>query len=238
MFMGPRNWFQGMNFASLCSLAGRYDDPIPPQFLAPIDFLKIPERVFLNLYGGQESMPICQGINSASLCSLAGRYDNPIPTRCLAPIDFLKIPALLRSRIPLPTPLLRLAGYRENWIIYRRPGCLAAVWFGSLPTPCSLLYIYIYIYLLTARGPRIFYNFLRLWRLKNIRLHMTEAGKNTTSCSSTAAVSCDDLSGSPNATSRHGLGRGSQVWTIAVLRAGCSLHAWSRSPAAGQSSAA
>ncbi len=28
-----------MNSASLCSLAGRYDNPIPPQFLAPIDFL-------------------------------------------------------------------------------------------------------------------------------------------------------------------------------------------------------
>ncbi len=42
MFMGPRNWFQGMNSASLCSLAGQYDNPIPPRFLAPIDFLKIP----------------------------------------------------------------------------------------------------------------------------------------------------------------------------------------------------
>jgi hypothetical protein len=31
-----------MNSASLCSLTGRYDNPIPPQFLAPIDFLKIP----------------------------------------------------------------------------------------------------------------------------------------------------------------------------------------------------
>ncbi len=27
---------------SLCSLAGRYDNPIPPRFLAPIDSLKIP----------------------------------------------------------------------------------------------------------------------------------------------------------------------------------------------------
>jgi hypothetical protein len=31
-----------MNSASLCSLAGRYDNPIPPRFLAPIAFLKIP----------------------------------------------------------------------------------------------------------------------------------------------------------------------------------------------------
>jgi hypothetical protein len=46
MFMGPRNWFQGMNSTSLCSLAGRYDNPIPPRFLVPIDFLKIPALVF------------------------------------------------------------------------------------------------------------------------------------------------------------------------------------------------
>jgi hypothetical protein len=31
-----------MNSASLYSLAGRYDNPIPPRFLAPIAFLKIP----------------------------------------------------------------------------------------------------------------------------------------------------------------------------------------------------
>ncbi len=40
MFMGPRNWFQGMNSASLYSLAGRYDNAIPPRFLALIDFFK------------------------------------------------------------------------------------------------------------------------------------------------------------------------------------------------------
>jgi hypothetical protein len=31
-----------MNSARLCSLAGRYKNPIPPRCLAPIDFLKIP----------------------------------------------------------------------------------------------------------------------------------------------------------------------------------------------------
>jgi hypothetical protein len=31
-----------MNSASLCSLAGQYDNPIPTRFLAPIDCLKIP----------------------------------------------------------------------------------------------------------------------------------------------------------------------------------------------------
>jgi hypothetical protein len=33
-----------MNSASLWSLAGRYDNPIPTRFLAPIDFLKIPAQ--------------------------------------------------------------------------------------------------------------------------------------------------------------------------------------------------
>jgi hypothetical protein len=44
-FMEPRNRFQGMNSASLSSLAGRYDNPIPTRFLAPIDCLKIPVPV-------------------------------------------------------------------------------------------------------------------------------------------------------------------------------------------------
>jgi hypothetical protein len=41
---GDRNRFLGMNFASLCSLAGRYDNPIPTRFLGPIDCLKIPAQ--------------------------------------------------------------------------------------------------------------------------------------------------------------------------------------------------
>jgi hypothetical protein len=40
--MEPRNLFQGINSASLCSLTGRYDNPIPPRFLSPIDSSKIP----------------------------------------------------------------------------------------------------------------------------------------------------------------------------------------------------
>jgi hypothetical protein len=42
----PKNLFQGTNSARLCSLAGRYDNPIPTRFLAPIDCLKIPELEF------------------------------------------------------------------------------------------------------------------------------------------------------------------------------------------------
>ncbi len=55
-----------MNSASLCSLAGRYDNPIPSWFLAPIDFLKIPALNFkripgigstLNIMGLSDSIP-------------------------------------------------------------------------------------------------------------------------------------------------------------------------------------
>jgi hypothetical protein len=46
MFMEPRNLFQGMNSASLRSLAGPYDNPIPPRFLAPIDLLKNSSSVY------------------------------------------------------------------------------------------------------------------------------------------------------------------------------------------------
>jgi hypothetical protein len=38
-----------MNSASLCSLAGRYDNPIPTWFLAPTDCLKNPAQIsFIN----------------------------------------------------------------------------------------------------------------------------------------------------------------------------------------------
>jgi hypothetical protein len=42
--MEPRNRCQGINSASLCRLAGRYDNPIPSRCLAPIEFLKIPAQ--------------------------------------------------------------------------------------------------------------------------------------------------------------------------------------------------
>ncbi len=43
-FMKPRNRFQGIISAILCSLEGRYDNPIPTRFLASIDCLKIPAQ--------------------------------------------------------------------------------------------------------------------------------------------------------------------------------------------------
>jgi hypothetical protein len=48
--MEPRNRFQGSNFASLCSLAGRYDNPFLTRFLAPIDCLKILAQDFMWAY--------------------------------------------------------------------------------------------------------------------------------------------------------------------------------------------
>ncbi len=47
--MEPRNRCQSINSASLCSLAGRYDNPIPTRCLAPIDFLKIPALLLFSL---------------------------------------------------------------------------------------------------------------------------------------------------------------------------------------------
>jgi len=40
-FKEPKKRFQRTNSARLCSLAGRYDNPIPTRFLAPKDCLKI-----------------------------------------------------------------------------------------------------------------------------------------------------------------------------------------------------
>ncbi len=41
MYRAPES-IPRMNSACLCSLAGRYYNPLPPRFLAPIDSLKIP----------------------------------------------------------------------------------------------------------------------------------------------------------------------------------------------------
>jgi hypothetical protein len=43
-FKEPKHRIQGINSASLCCLAGRYDNPIPTRFLAPRDCCKITEQ--------------------------------------------------------------------------------------------------------------------------------------------------------------------------------------------------
>jgi hypothetical protein len=63
--MKPKNRFQGMNSASLCSLAGQYDNPIPTWFLAPIDCLKIP--ALGNKYHGWQE----------TICSISGVVNGP-----------------------------------------------------------------------------------------------------------------------------------------------------------------
>jgi hypothetical protein len=55
-FVEPRNRFQEMNSASLCSLADRYDNPIPTRFLALIDCLKILALSLLPGGGGLASL--------------------------------------------------------------------------------------------------------------------------------------------------------------------------------------
>jgi hypothetical protein len=59
--MEPRNRCQGINSASLFSLAGRYENPIPPQCLAPIDFLKIP-ALACQAAGGIDSLKSISGL--------------------------------------------------------------------------------------------------------------------------------------------------------------------------------
>jgi hypothetical protein len=65
----PKNRFQGINSASLCSLTGRYDNPIPTRCLAPIDYLKIFQHSFQDMY----KLYLCIGSNNA----LISRYKCP-----------------------------------------------------------------------------------------------------------------------------------------------------------------
>jgi hypothetical protein len=70
----PRNEFR----QSLCSLAGRYNNPIPPRCLAPIGFLKIPAQ-----------------------------YENPMPPQFLASKKtFFKITALTINRARIFKPFM------------------------------------------------------------------------------------------------------------------------------------
>ncbi len=71
--MEPRNRFQRMNSASLCSLAGWYDNPIPPRFLAPIDSLKIPalhEDTIMCEYKAPPLYYLTYGLPSLSFISI------------------------------------------------------------------------------------------------------------------------------------------------------------------------
>jgi hypothetical protein len=83
-FWEPRNRFQGIDSASLCSLAGRYDNPIPTRFPAPIDSSKIPaqERMALYMWGGGvwkglplHPFPLLHPVSQLILQQLFNKYD-------------------------------------------------------------------------------------------------------------------------------------------------------------------
>jgi hypothetical protein len=61
----PWNRFLGIKSASLCSLVGRYDNPIPTQFLAPLECLKIPAL--------ESSSRLCRNFESLESSSLQTR---------------------------------------------------------------------------------------------------------------------------------------------------------------------
>ncbi len=73
-------------------MAGRYDNPIPPRFLAPIDCFKIPalppyltlklDKVSVALFGLDL---VDYGGQSSYICRLVGRYGNPVPYSRLSP---------------------------------------------------------------------------------------------------------------------------------------------------------
>jgi hypothetical protein len=112
--MGPRNRFQRMNSASLCSLAGRYDNPLPP--------LPSPHRIFKN--------------SSSGLLWL--RVVDPLPPRFLAPIDSLKIPALVSSDWESWRPSARCLGWGKGklgtGLLFPPPKKWLRFWFATQGT--------------------------------------------------------------------------------------------------------
>ncbi len=80
--MEPRNRFQALNSASLCSLAGRYDNPIPPQFLFPIDSLIIPAQATYT--GGIDSLESIPGLlKSLKIFIVSGVWSHTLLVRLL-----------------------------------------------------------------------------------------------------------------------------------------------------------
>ncbi len=131
MFMGPRNWCQGINSASLCSLAGRYENPIPPRCLAPIDFLKIPALYYCKVLG-KFSDDCRDKIKSTEtkFLALTGWYcivDNGIglPASQRSPAGPVRQPNAMVVYIRDPLrPFLFIFLFSFRW--YRCRGCLNA----------------------------------------------------------------------------------------------------------------
>jgi hypothetical protein len=88
-----------MNSASLCNLAGRYDNPLPPWFLAPIDSLKIPAREWSGMAGVREDWMIYRGPGFLAIV-LFSSMPNPSPPSLVIMLSiFLSLPMCCRSRL-------------------------------------------------------------------------------------------------------------------------------------------
>jgi hypothetical protein len=78
---------QAENSASLCSLAVRYDNPIPTRFLAPIDCLKIPALDVLGGRGIYSLLDMHQDVFNRKFCgngvpdwaAVHDKYNFPYP---------------------------------------------------------------------------------------------------------------------------------------------------------------
>jgi hypothetical protein len=87
-FKEPKNRFQGTNSARLCSLAGRYDNPIPTRFLAT-------NRLFKN---------------SSTVCNKEGIYrKRPAPCFTCRLFDTHPFTTTQKMASPIPSLSLRLS---------------------------------------------------------------------------------------------------------------------------------
>ncbi len=97
-----------MNSASLCSLAGRYENPIPPRCLAPIDFLKIPALVYLPFFLSAECLPYMHCI---SVCL-------PVTLNAFCLLLYLSLSVCLSACLPRYIPVSWLTSLSACFYIY------------------------------------------------------------------------------------------------------------------------
>ncbi len=62
-----QNWFQGIKSASLCSLTGRYDNPIPTRFPAPIECIKLQHSFLLWFFSSIKAEPFPTGLKAETV---------------------------------------------------------------------------------------------------------------------------------------------------------------------------
>ncbi len=86
----PRHWFR-----QLCSLAGRYDNPIPTRFLSPLIVLKSQHNSSIPAMGARNQVGIGLSYRPASLCSLATQLQTRFLESIPRPIAGLKFPTLV-----------------------------------------------------------------------------------------------------------------------------------------------